>query len=67
MIPNSKRIYMLGTFQVEHKNGKWRFRDAYRGGTWSKGYGSEISVSLMIARALMREIKKRDAPYALES
>jgi hypothetical protein len=67
MLANVKRVYMLGTFTVEHRPRGWFYWPSYGDKADAKGpYSSIASVTLMIARQLKREIAKRDAPYAME-
>lgn len=65
MLANTKRVYTLGTYQVENRRGKWYYRNAYADDEWHGAYGSEHSVCLMIARALRKELLKRDAVHIL--
>ena len=60
MLENRKRIYALGTFTVEMKDKGWYFRKTYGDDVWHGPYSSEMSVCLMIARQLKRELVKRD-------
>ena len=67
MLTNAKRLYQLGTFTVELRAKGWFFWPSYGDKSEAKGpYSSADSVTLMIARQLKREIKRRDAPYSLE-
>ena len=67
MLTNAKRLYQLGTFTVELRAKGWFFWPSYGDKSDAKGpYSSMSSVTLMIARQLKREIKRRDAPYNLE-
>lgn len=63
---NAKRTYALKEFTVERRPKGWYFRLTYGLGDWKGPYGSEASVTLMIARQLKREIVRRDEPYRLE-
>ena len=66
MLANTKRIYQLGTFTVELRAKGWFFWPSYGDKNEAKGpYSSSTSVSLMIARQLGKEIKKRDAVHQL--
>jgi hypothetical protein len=59
---NAKCIYALGMWTVEKRPNGWHFsKSAYHGDKheWRGPYSSEFSVTLMIARELRREIKKR--------
>ena len=67
MLTNAKRLYQLGTFTVELRAKGWFFWPSYGDKSDAKGpYSSMSSLTLMIARQLKREIKRRDAPYSLE-
>ena len=66
MLTNARRVYALADYTVECRANGWYFGRTGRFGekTDLKGpYASAASVSLMIARALLKEIKKRDTPY----
>jgi hypothetical protein len=59
---NAKYIYALGMWTVEKRPNGWYFsKSAYHGDRheWRGPYSSEFSVTLMIARELQKEIKKR--------
>lgn len=60
MLDNRKRIYALGSFTVEKRARGWFFRKTYADDDWHGPYSSEMSVCLMIARHLKRELVKRD-------
>ena len=60
MLDNRKRTYMLGTYTVEKKSAGWFFKKTYGDDDWRGPYSSEMSVCLMIARQLKRELVKRD-------
>lgn len=60
MLMNRKRIYMLGTYTVEHRDKGWFYRRTYSEDDWRGPFTSETSVCLTIARQLMRELVKRD-------
>jgi hypothetical protein len=63
---NAKRIYQLHTYTVERRQAGWFFWDSYGDKSDAKGpYGSETSVTLMIARALKKELLKRDRIHQL--
>lgn len=65
---NARRVYALADFTVERRGRGWYFARTSRFGEKhaEKGpYSSEVSVALMIAREIVREIAKRDAPYRL--
>ena len=57
---NRKRIYALTAFTVEHRASGWYFRRTDYDDSWRGPFGSEISVCLMIARTLKKEVLKRD-------
>ena len=61
MLDDRKRLYMLATFTVRRKRAEWFFTRVDPD-DWHGPYTSEASVCLMIARELVREIKRRDAP-----
>jgi hypothetical protein len=70
MLANAKRVYMLAGYSIEVRpKGYYFAKSAYGRGKpeWRGPYSSESSVCLMIARALKKELNKRDAPYSLES
>lgn len=68
MLANSKRVYQVGTFTAERRKNGWYFWRSYGDKDDKKGpYANPTSVSLMIARALKRELVKRDAPYNVET
>ena len=59
---NAKYIYALDMWTVERRPGGWYFsKSAYHGDRhdWRGPYSSEFSVTLMIARELRKEIRKR--------
>ena len=65
MLANTKYIYALDMWTVEKRpNGWYFFKSAYHGDkhNWRGPYSSEMSVTLMIARQLLKGIKKRHAP-----
>ena len=67
--PTLKHIYALSMWSVEKRPTGWYFsKSAYHGDkhNWRGPYSSEMSVTLMIARELLKEIKKRHAPHAPE-
>ena len=60
--PSTKYIYALDMWTVEKRPNGWYFsKSAYHGDKheWHGPYSSEMSVTLMIARELQKEIKKR--------
>jgi hypothetical protein len=69
MLQNTKATYALSMWSVEKRPTGWYFsKSAYHGDRhdWRGPYSSEMSVTLMIARPLPKEIKKRDAPHSRE-
>jgi hypothetical protein len=62
---NVKRTYQLGTYVVEIRPRGYFYKNSYRDDDWHGPYSSAYSVSLMIARALRKELVKRDAIHAL--
>jgi hypothetical protein len=64
MLANAKCIYPLDTWTVEKRPNGWYFsqsayhRDKHE---WRGPYSGERSVTLMIARELLKEIRKRPA------
>jgi hypothetical protein len=65
---NGRRIYALADYTVERTARGWYFRRTSRFGELygMRGpYSSERSVALMIARELLKEIKKRDSQHRL--
>jgi hypothetical protein len=68
MLDNTKRVYTLAAFTVELRQRGWFYWRTYGDKTDAKGpYRTMASVTLMIARELMREITKRDAPHQTNS
>jgi hypothetical protein len=66
---NGRRIFALADYTVERTHRGWYFgRTSRFGDTHAmKGpYSTERSVALMIARQLIKEIVKRDAPYSVD-
>jgi hypothetical protein len=62
MLANAKYIYALDMWTVEKRPNGWYFsKSAYHGDKhrWRGPYASEFRVTLMIARELRKEIKKR--------
>jgi hypothetical protein len=69
MLTKPKRVYALCDYTVECRPNGWYYARTGRFGDKSemKGpYRSIASVTLMIARELLREIKKRDSPHVVE-
>ena len=66
MLANAKRTYALKEFTVEQRPKGWFFWRTYGDKSDERGpYSSVASVTLMIARQLGKEIKKRDAVHQL--
>ena len=62
---NTKRVYALREWTVELRARGWFYFRTY-GEKEEKGpYRSMASVTLMIARELLREITRRDVPHQL--
>jgi hypothetical protein len=62
---NTKRVYALREWTVELRSRGWFYWRTY-GEREEKGpYASISSVTLMLAREFLREIKRRDAPHQL--
>ena len=62
---NGRRIFALADYTVERTSKGWYFGRTSRFGdihAMRGPYSSERSVALMIARELLKEIEKRDAP-----
>ena len=62
MLDNPKQVYALSMWTVEKRTAGWYFsKSAYHGDKqdWRGPYSNEMSVTLMIARELLKEIKKR--------
>jgi hypothetical protein len=62
MLENTKHVYALSMWSVEKRPNGWYFsKSAYHGDKhdWRGPYSSEASVTLMIARQLLKELKKR--------
>jgi hypothetical protein len=69
MLQNTKDVYALSMWTVEKRPTGWYFsKSAYHGDKheWRGPYSSGQSVTLMIARELLKEIKKRHAPQSME-
>lgn len=62
MLANAKRTYALRAFTVERKAKGWYFTLTYGDHRTRGPYSSIASVTLMIARELMKEIVRRDQP-----
>jgi hypothetical protein len=58
---NRKRVYALSGFTVVYRVQGWYFKRTDHDDEWRGPFSSEISVCLMISRALCKELKKRDA------
>lgn len=68
MLAKAKRVYALADYTVECRANGWYYCRTGRFGERPemKGpYGSIASITLMIARQLLKEIKKRDAPHQM--
>ena len=66
MLQNAKRIYALQGWTVERRTKGWYFSRTY-GQSEPKGpYSTPISVCLMVARELLKELKRRDEPYSID-
>ena len=64
MLASAKRVYALANFTVELRQRGWFYWRTYGEKAEAKGpYTSITSVTLMIARELKREIRKRDGPH----
>jgi hypothetical protein len=62
MLANAKHMYALDMWTVAKRPNGWFFsKSAYHGDKheWRGPYASEASVTLMIARELLKEIKRR--------
>ena len=69
MLQNIKRRYLLGVYTVERTAKGWQFcRSGHERekGAWSRPYSSIASVTLMVARQLLKEVERRDAPYNID-
>ncbi len=62
---NTKRVYALRGYTVELRSRGWFFWDSYAQDEPKGPYSSIASVTLMVARQLLREILRRDAPHEL--
>lgn len=68
MLSNARRRYALADYTVEGRADNWFFWKTARYGDEEERrgpYSSIASVTLMIARELKREVKKRDAAHQL--
>ena len=65
MLQNAKRVYAFASFSIKCQNARWYYRKTDSNEDWKGSYGSEISVVLMIARDLNKEVRKRDAVHRL--
>jgi hypothetical protein len=59
---NRKRIYALPSFTVVYRSTGWWYRKTDTDDEWRGPYSTEMSVCLMLARQLKREVIKRDVP-----
>jgi hypothetical protein len=57
---NRRRVYALAGFSVQYRVSGWFFKRTDYDDEWRGPFSSEISVCLMLARALCKELKKRD-------
>jgi len=57
---NRRRVYALAQFTVVYRVRGWYFRRTDHDDDWRGPYVSETSVCLMVARALRKELVKRD-------
>jgi hypothetical protein len=57
---NRKRTYALASFSVQYRVSGWHFKRTDHDDAWRGPYSNEVSVCLMIGRALCKELKKRD-------
>lgn len=64
-IPNVKRVYALKEFTVEVRPRGYFYKMTYADDDWHGPYSSVASATLMIARQLLKEITRRDAPHQL--
>jgi hypothetical protein len=65
MMLNIKRVYALLSYTAGLRARGWFFWDTYSGSHAKGPYRSMASVTLMVARELLREITRRDAPKQL--
>ena len=69
MLQNAKRTYALSDFTVERRPKGWYFTRTARyadKAQWKGPYSSIAGVTLMVARELSKEIKRRDAPFNID-
>ncbi len=59
-VGNRKRVYALSGFTVQARVSGWYFKRTDYDEDWRGPFSSETSVSLMVARALCKELRKRD-------
>ncbi|WP_292534034.1 hypothetical protein [Methylocystis sp.] len=59
MLDNRPRVYALASYTVKKRPSGWFFRKTDSDDEWRGPYSSEISVCLMLARQLKREVIKR--------
>jgi hypothetical protein len=70
MSANGKRVYVLAEYTVERRQDGWYFGRTirYEDRQERRGpYKSVVSVTLVIARQLKREIVKRDAAHTAKA
>jgi hypothetical protein len=65
MLQNVKRTYALQGYTVENRPRGWFYKQTYQDDDWHGPYSSENSVCLMIARALRKELVRRDGIHKL--
>ena len=59
-VGNRRRVYALSGFTVVYRVQGWYFKRTDHDDDWRGPFSNEISVCLMIGRALCKELKKRD-------
>ena len=59
-VGNRKRIYALASFSVVYRVRGWFFKKTDSDDDWRGPFSTEMSVCLMIAKQLVREVVKRD-------
>jgi hypothetical protein len=65
LISNAKRIYALREWTVEIRPRGYFYKRTYGEDDWRGPYSSAASITLMIARQLLKEITRRDEPHQL--
>lgn len=66
MLQNAKRTYALEGWTVEKRAKGWYLYRTYAESKPKGPYSSPVSVCLMVARELLKELRRRDAPYTLD-